>query len=150
MKIKNNKKKLRIFVLSVISVMLICVYGMSRNHTPSPFAPPPQYLVDLQTNIVGTFVGADDPDWTLVFTSSGKCYWYDQGVLFTVNNYSVSNTTPQCGMDVPVDENTESAYLSIVDDSDGSTEYYSIYGLSSTVLSLQRIGEGGVLLLNKQ
>jgi hypothetical protein len=53
-------------------------------------------------------------------------------------------------MDVTIDEKAEAAGLSIVDDSDGATECYSIYGLNNTVLSLRRTGEGEVVVLNKQ
>gem|GEM_PF-4022882 len=50
-------------------------------------------------------------------------------------SYSIGSNTPQCGVDVLVDENSKVSYLSLVDDQDGFMICYEINGISS-VLSL--------------
>ncbi len=111
--------------------------------------PPPQYLTDYTNNIVGTFQGMDDGNLVLVFTSNGKCYWYHEGTLLHSYNYSISNTSPQCGMEVTVDESEQTAYLLLVDDNTGVGECYEIYAVDA-VLSLRTVGSAEFLFFNKQ
>ncbi len=115
-----------------------------------PQAPQPQYLIDDMNNIIGTFVNENDPGWVLTFSTNGKCYWYDGvGTLKATYSYTITNSTPQCGTDVDVDESHETDYLQLTDDSTNSTDCYVINGIS-TVLSIRPVGAGGLAIFDKQ
>lgn len=141
-------KKRLIITLKTLSVLLIIFYVFSR-FSPAPPPSQPQYLTDDQNNIVGTFVNEKDPDWVLIFDANGKCYGYEAGVPTTTYTYTITNSTPQCGKEVDVDESQETDYLQLTDDSTNSTDCYVINGISS-VLSLRPVGAGGILAFNKQ
>ncbi len=144
-------KKYISIILKSISVILIIIYGCSHFSPASPRpAPQPQYLIDDMNNIIGTFVNENDPDWVLTFSTNGKCYWYDKvGTLEATYSYTITNTTPQCGLEVDVDESHETDYLQLTDDSTRSTDCYAINGIS-TVLSIRPLGGGRLLVFNKQ
>ena len=141
-------KKHLIITIKTLTVLLFIFYAFSR-FSPAPPSPQPQYLIDDLNNIVGTFVNNKDPDWMLIFDANGKCYKYEAGVPTTTYTYTITKSTPQCGVEVDVNESQETDYLQLTDDSTNSTDCYVINGISS-ILSIRPVGAGGLLIFNKQ
>lgn len=135
--------------MSAIIVLSIVVYV--TGFTKFFYRPKtdPQYLIDERVNIIGTFISEEDPQYSMVFSTNGKCYDYYSGNLAGTYSYSLSNTSPQCGQDILVDESQETSYLSLTDDSNGVPTCYEINGVSS-VLSLTQISTQKVMIFNKQ
>ena len=149
MKIISNKKVaiwLPIFVF--ISVLFTYYPGFSRFFNPAP-PPDPQYLIDERNSIIGTFVSEEDGRWAMVFSSNGKCYNYYDGTLTSTCSYFLSNTTPQCGISVLIDENQETSYLTLTNDANNISVCYEINGITS-VLSLTMLSSQKLLILTRQ
>ena len=138
-------KKLSITISAIAFVTIIVLASPDpRHHSTTP-----QYIIDEQNNIVGTWISEKDSDWKLVFSSDGKCYDYYSDVLVTTSTYTISNTSPKCGINVLVDESRETSYLELTDINDGTSLCYDINGVTS-LLSLTTVGTGNLIVLTKQ
>ncbi len=149
MKMTFNKKTTILIPFLVLITVLFTYYpGFTRFFASAPPLDP-QYLIDERNDIIGTFKSEEDANWTMVFSGNGKCYNYYNGTLTSTSSYLLSNTTPQCGTDVLIDENESTSYLTLTDDSDGISICYEINGVGSeltlTVLSTQNL-----LILDRQ
>lgn len=99
--------------------------------------------------IIGSWVSESDINSKLVFTSDGKCKEYYENELQDTYSYQIANTTPQCGIDVPIDQYT--SYLKMTNISDSSDVYcYEINGITTSSLSIRLIGNGGALIYDRQ
>lgn len=139
-----NRKSLGILSIFVI---LCSIVGFSKFFKSPP--PPPQYILNELDSIVGTFASESDAEWKLVFDATGRCYSYYGTDLTQTFDYSISNSTPQCGCDVLTDESQETSYLQLRDINDGSSVCYEVNGVSTT-LSLTLVGTDKLVLLTKQ
>ncbi len=95
-------------------------------------------------SIIGTWVSESDNTWKLVFASDGKCQQYSENNLSGTDSYTLSNTTPQCGEDVVVDD--KSLFLSLKDLSTGDELCYYVNGITDRTLSLNYFNGGSVLV----
>jgi len=134
-------KKLHFTFLAVIFVtaILICSHiNLSANELPKI----------QNSSIVGTWLLETDSKWKLVFTTT-KCYQYYEGKLVETTTYLISNTSPQCGNVVPVDNNT--SYLKLTNDqSSTNVTCYEINGITSQNLSLRPVNNGKILIFVRQ
>lgn len=105
-------------------------------------------IVQDSIKILGTWVSEEDNNWKMVFTSDGKTIQHYSDEVISTENYSISNTSPQCGFEVSVDVN--SAFLQLTDLGDQSETCYYINVLSDEYLSLSVVGQGGVLTFIKK
>jgi hypothetical protein len=122
-----------------ITAMLISSYiNLSANELPKI----------QNSSIVGTWLSETDSKWKMVFTST-KCYQYYEGALVETNSYLISNTSPQCGKVVPVDNYT--SYLKLTDDqSSTNVTCYEINGITSKNLSIRPVNNGKILTFVRQ
>ncbi len=89
----------------------------------------------IDNNVVGTWEAEEDPNWRMRFTSAGKFIEYYVGHQNDSSNYVISNTSPQCGQTVPVDQYT--AYISLTKLSDSTKKHcYLLNGTTDSTLSI--------------
>ena len=100
------------------------------------------------SSIVSTWISEEDVNWKLIFTTSNKCYQYDKNTLIETDTFSISNTTPQCGITVPIDNYTK--YLQLKNVLSGDITCYEINGITSASLSLRVIDKGGSMVFIRQ
>lgn len=98
-------------------------------------------------SILGAWISETDNNQILVFKSNNKCYQYYSNVLVNTSDFTISNTTPQCNVNVLVDNTTN--YLHLNDLSNNIEQCYLINGISDISLSMSIIDEGGVILYKK-
>ncbi len=100
-------------------------------------------------SIVGTWIAEKDSKSKWVFTSDLKCKRYYDSVLLSTYTYSISNTSPQCGETVPVEQHT--SYLKLTKEGPvNSKRCYEINGITAEKLSLRVVDRGGLLLFDRQ
>lgn len=123
-------------ILSVLSlVTLIVIFGFCSTITNSP--------------IIGSWINEKDSNSKLIFDTNGNCKRYYEGELIEEYNFSISNTSPQCGVNVHVDSYT--SYLKLTNINDANDFYcYEINGITASKLSLRPIENGGFILYNKE
>lgn len=101
----------------------------------------------------GTWISEEDPNWKMVFTQD-ECKWYYENELTENYYFSISNSTPQCGYEVPVESTT--SYLKFISkDNSNDIICYEINGFAETTpgrktLSIRAVGRGGHMLFIKQ
>lgn len=100
------------------------------------------------SSIVGTWVSEKDRRWKLVFTADLKCKQYYENELNETDSYVISNTSPQCGETVPIEEHT--SYLQLTNLADGDKICYEINGISPAILSLRVVDRGGAMVFKRQ
>jgi len=106
------------------------------------------YLQD-SSSIIGVWKCESDNNWKMVFTANNRCYHYTKEVLTRTDSFIISNTTPQCGEDVPVDSTT--SYLQLNNLADTSNHIcYEINGITNKYLSLRPVWTGGVIIFDRQ
>jgi hypothetical protein len=99
------------------------------------------------SSIVGSWISEADSNWKLKFTSE-RCYQYYADTLVETDHYVISNTSPQCGSTVPVDNYTSYLKLSDLNDTT-SIICYHINGINSKNLSLTMVGRGGQMVFER-
>jgi hypothetical protein len=145
--ILNNKRTL-ILGLIILGAIVVTV-GYSHNFSAKKYIPPPpQYIVDENMNIIGTWVSEVDANYRLVFNDSGICYSYYGSDILATYSFSISNTTPQCGVSVLVNESEETSYLQLSDVNNGTVVCYEINGITD-LLSLTTVESGRLLTFAK-
>lgn len=97
--------------------------------------------------ILGSWVSESDANWKLVFTQN-SCTQYYRGQAPEVDRYTLSNKSPQCSEQVPVEKSTN--YLQLTNRKNNETTCYELNGLTASVLSLRPIHTGGALVFVKQ
>ncbi len=108
----------------------------------------PKYIKEEKKNILGKWISEEDNNWKMIFTANSKCYNYYSDTLISTSIYKISNTSPQCGDTVWVDEKGETSYLELNDIKDGIKTCYEINGVSD-VLSLTYLSRGNLIVLYK-
>lgn len=101
-----------------------------------------------ESKIIGTWISENDIEWKLIFTGDKKCTQFYSNQLIESDNYLISNTSPQCGIEVTIDSLT--SYLSIENSITLEKSCYEIYGISDSIRSISPIGVGGVIIFNRQ
>ncbi|WP_298515163.1 hypothetical protein [uncultured Kordia sp.] len=104
-----------------------------------------QAQVNIDTEIIGTWVSEDDPKIKLVFNSDGQCLEYYDSVLSDTFSYSISN---QC--EEELDVNTW--FLKMIDSEDLDEYCYELYGANydnNNTLSMRFMGNGKIYVYNK-
>lgn len=99
-------------------------------------------------SIIGSWISESDPKSKLIFSLNGKCKEYYDGILQDEYTYIISNTSPQCDTNVHIDQYT--SYLQKMNVNDPGDIYcYEINGITSTILSLRFVGNGGFMIYNR-
>lgn len=144
-----KNKNVTSIILILIFVVLVSV-AYSKFWKNNYFSPPPfsQYLIEEQTNIVAIWTSENDPSYRLDFRADGTCYEYYESSLVATHNYSISNSSPQCGETVLVDATQETSYLQMINVSDGNTQCYEINGIGE-FLSLTQVGTANLSVFFK-
>lgn len=99
------------------------------------------------SSIIGTWLSEKDPKWKMVFTAD-RCNQYYDGALMDSDYYYISNTSPQCGKVVPIDNYT--SYMRFVPISGTGQKCYEINGITAQYLSLRPVENGKILVFVKQ
>ena len=99
------------------------------------------------SSIVGSWQSEEDSDIVYVFKNDNKCYIYYLQELYKTSNFTISNTTPQCGITVPIDKYT--SYLQLQDVQSNESECYLINGITDDYLSLSIVDRGGVIIYKR-
>ncbi len=103
---------------------------------------------DQDASISGTWTSESDPSWKMEFDSN-HCNWFVNNEPAGSFTFVISNTSPQCGYDVPTTNNSKYISLTKSDNADDVT-CYEIYALSDTTLTLRAINSSGFLVFNRQ
>lgn len=101
----------------------------------------PVSIVEVRSELIGTWVSEDDNNWKITFNSRGTCRWdyVDNGTTETDMFYfNISETSPQCGQEVRTDMNNH--YIILTDVQDSDKYCYEILGIDDQSLSLLTIG----------
>ena len=117
----------------LIIFMLLCVsrFGIAQDYS-----------------VIGKWTSDSDTNWTIEFNEQNECVWrYNENVTEQFS-YAISNISPQCGYDVPVDDST--SYLELSNTKNGNTLCYEINGITEEILSLRLVEQGGFLLFKRQ
>ncbi|MDP4269358.1 MAG: hypothetical protein Q8909_04445 [Bacteroidota bacterium] len=104
-------------------------------------------LFSQDASIVGTWKFEEDSNSEIVFLPNNMCYRYYSGVLNETDSWTISNTSPQCGETVPVDETT--SYLQLKDIKFNDEDCWLINGIRDEFMSISPVGRGGVFVLNR-
>jgi hypothetical protein len=99
------------------------------------------------SSIIGSWVSEEDSLYKIVFTAD-KCYDYYEGVISDSSTYVISNSSPQCGQNVPVENYT--SYLQLTSLKDGEKTCYEINGITSQTLSLRELDQGEPSVYKRQ
>lgn len=100
------------------------------------------------SSIIGSWYSEKDTNWKIEFDSKGLCNWYYKDELTGSYSYSIGNSSPWCGQEVPVENNT--SYLMLNRESDGDQKCYEINGITDETLSLRFLGRGGYMLFSRK
>lgn len=100
------------------------------------------------TAITYTWTSENDNNWKITFFSDKTCKQFYQNELIETDTFILTNSTPQCGKDVFIDQNT--CYLQLTNILTKEPICYEIYGLTSTILTLRMIDNGNILIFNRQ
>ena len=138
---KILKMRVTYTLFSIFPLVLIAFCHQTFN--PTSYPAPHQ-----DSTIVGTWISEEDSSWTLMFTAGNKCFDYYEEALTDSSTYSISNTSPQCGQNVPVGNYTE--YLQLTSLKNGDKTCYEVNGITSKTLSLSVIDKGGAFVFNRQ
>jgi len=105
-------------------------------------------FIHQDSTIIGTWISEEDNNWKIEFNDS-LCNWQYTGEPKLVYRYTIANTSPQCGISVPVDQ--YSNYLRLTNVSDTTDQIcYLLNGVTSTHLSLSVIDQGGAFVFSRQ
>ena len=89
-------------------------------------------------SIVGTWISNTDPEYKLVFPDVHTCMEYDSTALQETDSVIISNTSPQCGITVPITANT--TYMQFINKANHSDHLcYEIIGLTDTSLMFRSV-----------
>ena len=125
-----------------ISIMVLLLIAYIGNE------PVVARLIAGNSLIVGNWRSNDDSKWELRFTMNYRCYQFYGGKRDEVDSWAISNTSPQCGVTVPVDSTTK--YLQLTDNGNPPTSTcYEIVGLTATSLTLRVVDRGGFMIFTK-
>ena len=106
-------------------------------------------LLRTTPSIVGVWKHEEDENWQLKFLSNGTCINIYVGSLSDTCTYSISNSTPQCGISVPV--TSHSSYLQIINIKDVSEiQCYEINGITDSILSITPVENHNISVFNRQ
>jgi biotin operon repressor len=87
------------------------------------------------SSVIGLWKCEDDENWRFEFLNNGSCIEAYVGSSSDTSNYSISNTTPQCGVTVAVDQYTE--YIKLIFPNDSTqNSCYLLNGTTDSTLSL--------------
>jgi len=98
--------------------------------------------------IIGAWHSETDEKWKLVFSVDGTCIQYYEDRILETNKYAISNTTPQCGENVLVNDKT--SYLSLINQETEEEWCYEIYGVTEKYLNIRPIDRGGFMIFVRQ
>lgn len=101
-----------------------------------------------KNDIIGTWISEEDTNWKIVFTKDHTCDQYYTDSIIEKDTYVISNTSPQCGLEVEVAEHT--SYLTLTDTATGDKICYEMNGISEKKLSLRVIGLGGAIVFTRE
>lgn len=100
------------------------------------------------STLLGTWISEEDNNWKLEFKND-TCLSTYIGSSTDTYKYTISNTSPQCGEVVDIDQ--YSNYLQLTNVSDTTDKIcYLINGVTDTALSLSPINRGGAFVFTKQ
>lgn len=99
------------------------------------------------TAITYTWVSESDNNWKIIFSSDKTCKQYYENELIETDTYFLSNSSPQCGKTVLIDDYT--CYLQLTNTETKESTCYEIYGLTSTILTLRMVDNGDILIFNR-
>lgn len=149
MDIIMKTKRIKLIVLTILGIFSIAIsYNFSIKPSDS-FLSNKKVPSLLDSTITGTWISDQDSKWKLIFTNNNKCSQYYDNVLSEIDTVIISNTSPQCGIIVDVDEHTN--YLQLKNTADTSDKQcYLINGITNSTLSISVVDEGGTLVFTKQ
>lgn len=110
------------------------------------------FIIQPNNSIVATWISKNDSNSKWVFTPQSKLKTYYENELIDKYEYHVSDTSPQCGVDVEniLQLHPDIKFLKLISlDSDKKSCYY-IYGLTEKKLTLQPFKKGGLMIFKKE
>lgn len=106
------------------------------------------YKYNQDASIIGTWISEQDNNYKMVFNGT-TCTWLYSEQSSGIYTFALSNSTTQCGQEVPVTNETK--YLTLVNTNNATDRIcYEIYGLTETTLTLRVIDQSGFLIFNRQ
>jgi len=121
----------------LLTLILLCTILTSFTNNPKQ-----------DVSIIGTWISEEDNNYKMTFNGT-TCAWLYSGETTNTYNFALTNSSPQCGQEVPVTNQTK--YLRLVNTINTTDQIcYEIYGLSETKLTLRLVDQGGFLIFNRQ
>lgn len=80
------------------------------------------FLRTPKEDIIGKWISEKNSNWTVEFTTDGKCYWNYPNEDTEIFTYTITSTSPQCGYDVKTG-GAEDYYLELVDENNNKYCY---------------------------
>lgn len=105
-----------------------------------------QAQVDIQTEIIATWIAEDDLNVKLVFNNNNQCLSYYNNTLIDTYSYEISH---ECGSE----SDFNSWFLKLTDSEDLSIRCYDLYGANldnNNTLSMKDMTTGKIFVYNKQ
>jgi hypothetical protein len=136
MKTTNLKTYKRISIIIIIIGMAIS--GLNFSNRASHKKRYAHENNNADASIVGAWILDTDTTYKMVFIDEHTCKIYNSNVLSETDNVILSNTSPQCGIVVPVTVNT--TYMQLIDQTDATRHYcYEIIGLTNITLGFRPV-----------
>ncbi len=98
--------------------------------------------------ILGSWVSENDSAWQLVFDSTETCTQYYENKIIEINSYKISNSTPQC--EIEVETNNKTQYLNLKEKNSNEETCYQVYGISKTNFTISPLEIGGYIIFKRQ
>jgi|GEM_PF-1153527 len=106
-------------------------------------------LLRTTPSIVGVWKHEEDENWQLKFLRNGTCMNIYIGIGTDTCTYSISNTSPQCGISVPV--TSYSSYLQLINIHDlDDIQCYDINGITDSILSITPVENHNIFVFKRQ
>ena len=138
-----NKSIMRkVTFVAIIVAVITCLNTIKSSSGPLKH----QYKRKLyDSTIVGPWIADQDSTFLMVFQDEHTCMKFYGGILKETDSVIISNTSPQCGVTVPVNINT--TYMQLINKANPSQHFcYEITGLTSLSLAFRSVDMGPVIL----
>ncbi|MCZ8089720.1 hypothetical protein [Flavobacterium sp.] len=130
------------FKFNAVILLLVFVGGITSSFINE------KILEQEDASILGSWQSEEDSNFRIIFNGN-TCTWTYTNEPSQTFNFTLSNSSPQCGESVLV--NNQTKYLHLVSAIDSSDEIcYEIYSLTNTTLTLRVIDSSGFLIFNRQ
>jgi len=141
---KTNKRSLILSIALFAIASSYCI--INANSKPAKIVKSNKSVQD--STIIGSWILEDDNNSKFIFTADSLYSQYYENNLIDKGTFRIRNSSPQCGVEVSVNANTN--YLQLLSINLNSTFCYEIYGIGLNKLTIRILDRGEILIFTKQ